>query len=176
MTLLLTLWASKLFRQILAGLLVLFAFWYAIHSYNSYITEEALAENDKVWQKKLDAEQDKHLEFIAEIEVKRAAAVAKGMEDAKAKETKLKQAFAEIQALTKARDTAGRTRSELDSVLNAITAGTGKCGQDSAECRFVTELRRSYASCERDLTVAIGIAGEANDRARKAQLTAEALK
>ena len=174
MQILAILWASKLFRQALLGVVGFLAIWYIISGVHTWIVEDALTANDKEWQVKLDKEVDKHLDYVAAQEVLRAKVLADGLKDANEREIKYRQAVAQIAAISAQRDSYGRSKSELDSVLKSISS-SGPCDLTNAQCRFVTELRRGYASCERDLTTAIGVAGQTNDRARKAELAVKAL-
>jgi hypothetical protein len=141
-----------------------------VHTYNSWVTEEALAENDKAWQKKLDVEIDKHLDYVAALEVARAKAVAEGAANAKAKEDKHRL---EIAKLTEAFN--ARKRSDVNvSVLNS--AASHSCGTSEAANKYAAQLGRNYKQCELDLGRAIEIARDSNKRAREASITVEALK
>lgn len=173
-TFLATLWASKLFRQGLAILVAFVAMWGIVHTYNSWVIEDAIDQNDKEWTVKLDAEVDKFDKYKKEQLALSEEKIKKEKDRAEKAEKDYHLAVQEIAKVSAKRDSYGKSRDDLERVLNSISAG-GPCDTTNNQCRFVTELRRGYASCERDLTTAIGIAGQTNDRARKAELGIKAL-
>lgn len=170
-----TLWASKLFRQGLALIAAFAVIWYAIASYNEWVIEEALAENDKAWTIKLTEEKDKHLKYVLDQEALRAKLIADNDRKVKDDQYKYNKALEEVAKVSAQRDSIGRSHASLTSMLDSIAAGSA-CTAGVSYCRVISGLRDTLQKCELGFDRALKIAGQEADRARRSSAAADALK
>ena len=162
-----SLWASQIFRQGLALLAAFFTIWYLVASYNSWVIEEALAENDAAWLAKLSKEQEKLLDYIAAQEVARAKIIADNAKKVKDAQAKYDSAIRQVNVVS-------LDKSRLARLLSAATAGSSAPDADG-KCGAIPRLQAAVRSCEQSLGQTITIARDAAARAFKASAGLEAL-
>jgi hypothetical protein len=174
MTFLALLWKSELFRKALGFLAGFLVVWYIVHSYNSWVTEEALDANDAEWTVKLTAEKAKLTDYVAGQEVARATAIADALKRAKEAEEKYAKLKLEAAKLSALRDS---TRSPNVGVrLDAVTSSASAQGDLGESCRrSIRGLSAALRASEQRFESAMGIASSESERARSAASAAQAL-
>lgn len=182
-------WFTPWWAKLLVVGAIVFGFWWAVHSYNVYVSEKAVAaalvKERAVEAPKLKTAQTELANLKTQVITDRLAATAAAeLERAKWKEAvnvKTKQYQSTLQLYKKAvaeRDAARLAPADLDRLLNNIAkpATSDGAGQQGISLgASASRFRELYQQCERDLDEALQTATGAVDRAAKSEAGVRAL-
>jgi hypothetical protein len=169
--------------KLLAGAVLAALFAYGVNTYNVWVSAKAVAKVEAEYAAKFNniTEQAKQLtrtinQNAVDARLAQAKAVAEQQEKANAATKKYQIELAKNKELAAERNQAITASGDLlVKLLNASTASVGNRPECPGLSRYANDLGERYASCERDLTEAIGEAAKAIDRASSAEAAVKAL-
>jgi len=174
---------SKTALKLAAAAVAVGAVAYGVHSYNTWVSAEAVAKVDAEFTVKFNdiEQQAKDLKLMIEanaanVKLAQAKAIATEQEKANEATRKYRAAIIENKAMAQERNAAIAASGDLlGKLLNASTASVGAHPECPTISRYTDDLSTRYAACERDLAEAVGEAAKALDRASAAEAAVRAL-
>ena len=168
--------------RIYSALAVFAVLWFGVSTYNGWVSAAAVKKNDSHWAGEFGKLSRSVSALTAKINddkiaARQAAADAVAAEQEKANAATRKYHAELAKNKTLASQLAAARNTELvGSLLDSTRPISDRGGSECASLRaYASDVGTRYASCERDLEIAIGEAAKAVDRAATAEAGIRAL-